>query len=320
MLNKVKPTMRLCDACRPPQDYIMKRDGITQSMCGNFLSCPLRGMLAINRWTRPDKAMNTRFGSLFHDTLDKIYSNGITSIQKIEKMIDAYLAQHAKEWGSSADQKAEFDAALASALFEVYLEKWEDDFTKKKFTAVEQTVEADIIGYKLRAKIDGEYKSKTGSAWLMEHKTKSRIDEESLLLKITFDFQNLYYRLIWSTLHPKVKLAGTLYNIIRKPGHKMKGGETLKDFRNRLVTEIRKDKEYFFKRYELAYSPIDDKRFIIELERKLVWIEGFITGTLPWRNEFACEQPYRCEFLEACSSNNMTGYIQRPKLFMELDT
>jgi len=318
MIKKIASVITLKDACLPPKDYDMRSDGITQSMCSNFLSCPQRGMLAINRWIRPNNASSTRFGSLFHEMLDKMYSSGTTDIPTIEKMIDKYLVKHGTEWGSA--DKAEFDSALSSALLQVYVEHWSEDFTKKKFAQVEQTVKAEFSGFKLRAKIDGEYTSKTGSQWLMEHKTKSRFEEDVLLLQVVFNFQNLYYRLIWQQLHPGKKLAGTLYNIVRKPQHKMKGGETLAQFRTRLIDTIRKDKEHFFKRYELAYTPKDDKRFCEELVKKLQWIENFITGKeMAWRNEFACERPYRCEFLEACSKGNMTGYMQKKTLFTELD-
>ena len=319
MIKRKKSAITLEEASRPPKDYDICQDGITQSLCANFLCCPLRGMLTINRWSDPAKAMSTRFGSMFHDCLDAVYTNGISDVKKIEKLLNSYIDEHAAEWG--ADGKAELDAALASALFEVYIKHWKSDFSSKKFRSVERTAEAQFHEYKLRCKIDGEFSGKNaGSVWLMEHKTKSRIEEETLLQKITFDFQNLFYRNIYQIEHPKVRLSGTLYNIIRKPGHKMKGGETLKQFRNRLVVEIKKDPEHFFKRYQLAYTPQDDERFTRELLQKLKWIQNLINGNVPaWRNEFACETPYRCEFLAACSTGTMTGYVRRKALMEELN-
>lgn len=318
MLKKYSKIIKLEEACKAPESYDMRRDGITQSLCGCFLSCPLRGMLACNRWTHHDKAKSTRFGSLFHDTLDKAYSAAAKpSKATIEKWIDDYVQESAADW-SDKPQQSEFDATLASAVFECYLSFWDSDFTKKKFRNVEQTIGVMWNGYLLRGKIDGEF-SIGGKVWLMEHKTKSRIDEETLLLKMCFDFQNLFYKTMWQKQNDDAPVAGTLYNVVRKPEHKIKAGEKLADFRERLVGEIIKQPEHFFKRYELAYGAKDDKRFRHELLQKLAWIELFLSGEVnPWRNEFACEQPYKCEYLAACASGNMTGYTQKEKLFNEL--
>jgi PD-(D/E)XK nuclease superfamily len=318
-VKKIK-SIALAEACKPPKDYNMRKDGITQSLAGSFLNCPLRGMLKVNRWSLPEQSVNTRFGSMFHDTLDKIYSaKTMPTMPVIEAHLDDYLCKHNSEWGNT-DVKAEFDAAIASALFEGYIKFWKADFTEKKFQNVEQSLSVEYAGFLCRCKIDGEFKSKTGSTWLMEHKTKSRIDEETLLMKITFDFQNMFYKHLWQLANDNRPIVGTLYNVVRKPQHKQGKLESIKDFRQRLFTEIMKDPKHYFKRYELAYSEKDDVRFRVELVSKFLYIEGFVTGKAQvYRNEFACECPYKCEFLPACSSGSMNGYIQRPKLFEELE-
>jgi hypothetical protein len=39
-----------------------------------------------------------------------------------------------------------------------------------------------------------------------------------------------------------------------------------------------------------------------------------------YKNECACDQPYQCDYLNACSSGKLCGYIKNKYLFPELDT
>ena len=56
------------------------------------------------------------------------------------------------------------------------------------------------------------------------------------------------------------------------------------------------------------------------MKYKLNDAEDFLRGKLKlYRNQLACEIPYRCEYLQACGSGNMNGYVQGTTLFPELE-
>jgi hypothetical protein len=316
-----KGTSKSIKTLQPPskKEYNMLRDGITQSLLANFMCCRLRGLLAINRWSHPDKVLNTGFGSMFHDVLDKIYSNGSKpAIDKIKKWLDEFIKENYKKGSAKTKDAAQFDAAQATALFIVYLERYDEDFTKKQFKRVEQIWEAECGEYKLRAKIDGEYLDKKNQPWLIEHKTKSHVRDDFLQKHLSFDFQCLFYTYIYEQ-NTRKNIRGVLYNIVRKPSHKLHIGETLKAYTERMISVISKEPDNFFHRYEIAFTPADKRRFAEELKLKLIDAENVISGGAVYKNEFACMMPYKCEFLEACACGHLNGYVQKDCVSPELD-
>ena len=48
------------------------------------------------------------------------------------------------------------------------------------------------------------------------------------------------------------RCGGFFYNVVRRPGHKPKRGETPKAFRARLLKEIQKEPEHFFQRITIS--------------------------------------------------------------------
>jgi len=314
-----KKLFRLKDI-HPPKDYFIPRDGITQSFLSNFLCCPLRGLLSVNRWSHPDKVLFTGFGSMFHDTLEKTYSLGEKpELLQVENWLELYIKNNYTKTTPKTKDDAQVDAVLAMALFTVYLDRYDKDFTEKDFRCVEKNWKAQYGKFKLRAKIDGEYFDKKNQPWLIEHKTKSQVRDEYLQKHLNFDFQCLFYILLYELVTGE-NIRGVLYNVIRKPGHKLHAGENLIEYRKRLIGIISAKPDDFFHRYEIAFTAQDKKRFNDELLDKIQDVHNILTGNRNvYRNEFSCLTPYKCEFLEACASGHLGGYVQREKMFPELD-
>jgi len=308
-----------------PSDYRLGTVGITQSIFETFLRCRQCFLFTLNRY-EPVGAKNiTAFGSLVHAILDKIYSFTIQEKGRIptEDMIKRYVQDfrinNRENFKNIKEADVELLIGIAFIILCEYVIYYKEDFKLKKWEAVEQVSESMFFGSKLRRKVDGKYRI-AGKKWLMETKTMSRIELESLLLKLTFDFQNLFYVTCEEINEPNDPVEGVLYNIIRNPGSKPRNNESLQDFLQRLRSEIAKNRKYYFMRYEIPYTQKDKMTFRRELEQQLEEVAHVLCGILPvYKNPFACTGRFTCDFLPACSSGQLTGYEQRKSLFPELE-
>lgn len=295
-----------------PKNYDMQKDGITQSMISDFF-CRQHFVYSVNRWYDSSREISSfGFGSLVHEMLDKLYNHNNTS----DKMLEYWIDRH--DFRIEYSKEIELIKAKACVLLTEYKRYYESDFNEKKFTNIENTFDVNFRGYKLRGKIDGRYKIKS-SNWLMEHKTKGRIDEQELLLMLSFDFQNLFY-ITADEIRTGESIKGVLYNIIRNPGSKLLKGERLHTYQERLRKEVQKNPGHYFLRFEIAYTEEDKRYFKYELANLLWEIDQFLKGKLLiYKNRLLCHGAWRCEFLNACGNGTMAGYSKKRKLFEELE-
>jgi hypothetical protein len=315
----MKPVPKVSDI-KLPKDYTINGTGITQSLLANFMTCRQKFLFAVNRWAPKQGNKNVDFGSLFHQLLDNAYHRKKPpEWNRIGKWIDEYFEKN-QELMSSSIEEQERMAVVAQVLIVEYCNFYKKDWEDRKFTEIEQVFDVNFNGARLLGKIDGGYdivKTKV-KHWLMEHKTKGRIEEDFLTLMLTFDFQNLFYITAREKGTGK-NIYGVLYNVVRNPGIRLNSTESLESYATRLQRAIKKDPKHYFKRYEIPYTESDKELFRKELKIKLDELKLFLRGVLkPYRNQHACTTPYRCQYLDACSSNSLAGYKQNPKLFSEL--
>lgn len=306
----------LIEAANAPSVWT-PNDGLTQSLIGACTCCPLRGRLMARLWRHPKKDSMTNFGSFTHEALDALYNKECWKT-RLRKEFKIVLSE-----GKVDRDKAEAELNLCLAVVEVYEEYYAADL-ELKWEAIENEFEVTVRGRKRRGKIDGVFNrfkmnkfKKVPRAWLMEHKTKSRFNELTLLNKVAFDFQNLYYAESYNAVS-QVVVDGIIYNVIRKPQLRVRAGETYGSYLDRVKKDVRARKEWYFTRWEITFTPNQIERWQSEVDRKMDWVSEMLTGDIWWRNEHACDQPFECEYLPACSSNSMTGYYQINKLFPEL--
>jgi len=291
--------------------YSMRTNGITQSLLSTWCQCPRKALFKVNRW-EGFKRDTTNFGTLVHNVLEKLYlnksvinNNNTTTTKVLGKWID--------ETESDA-----ISALKAMVIMVNYVKLYKSDFTTKKFEQVEQKFDIPFFGFRLLGKIDGVYRDKSGKLWIIEHKTKSQINEDDLMLKLSFDFQNLFYIICTELIYDE-PVQGVLYNVIRNPAHRQGKGQSIMDFQKKLQVEIDKDHSHFFMRYEIPYTQKQKDYFQMELNEKLNAMNNQIEGgKLAYKVQGACSSPFKCEFLNACSSDTMTGYSQKKELFSEL--
>lgn len=304
-----------------PKDYSLSNTGITQGLLTTFMSCQFKFLYKLNRWSHPKKNKVTLFGSMTHDILEKIYSHfrkrkTIARDSTIEKWINNWPEDRSDILGVMQED-VEMARAKCYVILTEYVAWYSEDFKDMSWTDVETVFEVKHNNVIMRGKRDGRFLEHK-KPWLLETKTKSKIDEDAILLRLVFDLQNLFY-VTADEMETGEELAGVLYNVIRNPGHRLKVGETLYDYTERIRQDIQSRPEHFFKRYETPYREEDKLQFDKEFSSIIKEVQDFLDCGVPsYKNTSNCESPYKCEFLEACASGSLAGYRQADTIFPEL--
>ena len=254
------------------------------------------------------------YGQLFHYLLEQAYNPSLDFNR--DQFINVYLPKWLEEWKkkniNDVDaQVLEDILGVAEAVFPSYVDVWLEDWSVRKWVSLEAEFTQQWEGYMLHGYRDGIFEQ-NGKTWILETKTKSRIDG-NLEEAIGFDGQILLY-VVATEAHPSMqgkKITGVLYNVIRKPGLKRKAEESFQEYAQRIKDDIQKDHAHYFKRYEITFSEPEKERFRQELRYKLqdytAWLQGKLTT---YRNENSCIGIFNCQYLSMCSSGSTVGYKQ----------
>ncbi len=300
-------------------------DGVTQSLLTAFEACSLRCQWILEGWMSPNPKESLFFGSLFHKLLEDHYTLcGPDEILDLEE----FLKKEDKLHSGIKTEVKEKCFAMAEALYEPYDEFWGEKDAGKEWVELEPVFgiralpDLDISeegGILLRGRMDGVFRLK-GKLWLLETKTKAQIDEFGMMDALAVDFQNIFY-IAAAEEKFREKIAGVLYNVVRKPSLRQKNGEALVKFAQRMKEDVEARPEHYFKRYEVRYTRRAIEEFKQELQILLLeyadWVKDNFNSTR--RNRTGCVGRWNCEFLPACAQGDMTGYVQTRKLFAELD-
>lgn len=294
-----------------PKDFSLERDGVTHSLLAAASVCPVRAALMADRWYAPGKVRSTTFGSTCHEVIHALYSIGLKDRKLVvDRAIEGYYKKNREELDEILG--AEEWERIAAKVYDVmvaYAEYYHKDFRDAKFTALEGLAESRFDAWLLRGRLDGVFTAKDGSRWLLETKTMSRIDEESLWLRVSFDTQVQFYLGMYE-LATGERLNGALYNVIRNPSHKT---------RARWQDGLQANPEHFFMRSEVRFTKADRERFRNDLEAQLQELDMRVNGLLPtWRNTATCDKPYKCDFLNWCATGSTEGLRQHATLYPEL--
>ena len=304
--------------------YNLQEQGISQSALKTFMSCRRKWMLNIAGLTAPNIQKNTHFGTIVHEMLDRVYQNlhkieleNIPSF--VEEQLTLYLKENEEEIAIPTEQN-ELEKAMALAVVPEFFNFFHRD--KENFSELTPEYEFShpFEEITLRGKVDGIVKVQN-DFWQIEHKTKSRIDEDGILKSLQFDYQNLMYSLVLDEqLADKGGIKGVLYNIIRKPSIRQTKKETAQEFITRLKKDIIARPEWYFIRYEIVYSKQEKKRFRNQLSGAVSELKRFVAGELPdLQNPAHCLFPFKCQYLDVCSNNSTQGLKLRETLHPELD-
>lgn len=209
-------------------------DGITYSMLCKFLQCRERFRLKVVEGLEEDIGWKYQmeYGSLFHEAMEAD-SGGKPWLPALEKY-------HQKLASKYLGNEADIDkwVQIAKMQFPIYKEFWRNHPTNQNrrpiFEEEPFRIEFDIDSLlsqafgpnrpnrqfvTLRGKIDACFE-RGGAVYLQENKTKGEIDQDGISLTIDQNLQTcIYHEALRKILPPEKikKIAGTDYNIIRRP-------------------------------------------------------------------------------------------------------
>lgn len=313
--------------------YDLKRDGVTQSVLIGWLQCREKTRLGlVEGWTSIKPKTVFQFGDLYHGTMEVIYKEAKKFRKNFpeEDYIDEIISLQVKRWHKENPmvqedivEAIELNTVLLRAILPRYFKYWhKQDFVQTRWVELEKEFEMklDVKGFPLtiRGKRDGAYKEGKG-IYLFESKTKSQIDERTLYDLLAFDFQTDLYSLGIEKDYG-VLPRGVRYNVVRKPGQKLKRHEELKQFGERVRKEVERDPKHYFKRFRI-YRPLGALRLyrkeLIELLHDFImWNQGKAPH---YRNTGSCSNRYgTCGFLPICANHNYKSFKRKTTPFKEL--
>lgn len=322
MSSKVKRPRRTVAVPLPttaPAGYTLAGDGTTQTLTGDFLCCRRRWLLKLWRWVNPAKQRTLFYGTLGHAVLSGAYK----ARRPLAPSEVAGILRGCKppSYAVITTDELEEDHARAAGVLDAYMWYYTKEFKTRKYQpeqVFEVTYNPAGLPITLRGRIDITTTAADG-IWLWEHKFKSRIDEESIMLQLGYDLQTTLYAQA-KRLTANVIPAGVLYNVIRKP--QIKKFSNPKDLYERCFKEAKADPEHYFKRWAITLGK-NAAGMLTKFSEEMGAITEDMAACLkqPHRcypNSRACDAPYKCDFINACASGTLAGYIQKENLFEEL--
>ena len=321
VVNKVRKLVLPVD----PKLFTME-DGITQSLIHCYLACRRQMRLVLQGWRLPITKAAMTYGSIFHDLLEHYYVAIINGKLDKDSKFSLFARRHTAAWvkkqGKNLRHGGDLKMALEQsakvcAVFPSYCNFHKEDFDRIEWRELEGVFDLVWHGFRIRGRWDGLFKMGK-RLWLLETKTKSRIDIESIKEAVSFDFQSLFYI---TALAEKMgeDIEGVYYNVIRNPQLKQGKTESMKAFIARIAADAKKREAFYFMRFEATFLRSVRKEFETELLTILGEIRDWMDGKLPtYKNRGSCIRRFTCEYMSACSSGTMAGYRPKGQLFTEL--
>ena len=249
-------------------------DGITFSILSKFLNCRQRFHIQqVQGWKPKHINYALEFGNILHLFIEA-QDMGIDTDQYIT-IADNYVAKRLNDKACTDDEARELSmlALVAEVTYRKYLEYWEEyylefptmEVREKDFRWIDKEYAFDVDyrmtdgrKVRLRGKMDGRFQlPREPFTWLLETKSKGRIDVAQITGGLHKDMQTGMYMLVQNILGRGMMPAGVLYNVIRrtqlKPrngrGKAQTGRETPVMFAQRVSGDIDSRPDYYFLRW-----------------------------------------------------------------------
>lgn len=315
------------------EEYIAKRDGVTATLIQNWLECPRRARLMVERWTPNFVSMALTFGIIAHNALELVYGifrkkGAFPNISGILIALDQVVRDFSRDkigrWSAQQRQDFELIDVQLGALIPAYFMRWGSADAKKKWIALEGLFDIPFCGSRVRGRMDGVF-IQNSKPWLFETKTKSVIDESNLLDTLSLDLQlNLYLwaleRLLYAKDKNTEKPVGALYNILRRPRIEPRKGEALDDYGRRLSEDIASRPDFYFLRMEVAIDWRTVNEFGSEFTKMVTAFLAWDAAKRPaYTYGMPCVAKYGlCRYVPICHGNNFNPFYRRKEVFEEL--
>lgn len=291
------------------QDYDPRENGVTYSILRMWLTCRYKCLLYLMGLRSPKVQKALRIGSYVHKLLELDYPRS---------GIDPTVVINFDEDGD--EQDCHKDLALSTAMVEArmaHFKAWDEEYD---WEAPEHEFDVQFEGYRLRGKIDGIVQ-RNGKLWLYERKTTSGFSDELQRNCLMMDLQIRFYMLA-ASIEMGEPIAGVVYEMLQKPGYRVKKNQTLEQYFTEVRTAIMQDPDKYFTRYEVYNDKARFTEFTKSLKMKLEGFEQWCldeAGHRTYRNETACGMYGGCTYLEACASGKLVNLNSGGTLMGELD-
>jgi len=305
--------------------YDPRVHGIRQSTLTKWLICREAARLSTCQcWRRVGLKEPTTYGSIMHECI-KIANKSHHGISLEEAkecvpgIVDQAVSVYKKEFKTLTTQDhdmIERSASLILYFFQEYLDRWWSIDGTRHWVKIEDKFcvpfkMADGETVFLTGTYDGAYKSKkSDELWLFETKNKRTWDGEKLGCILPFDIQVSIYLTALKRLE-KLTPVGCDYNILRRPGEKIKKNESISQFAERVADCMKDDPSKYFERINLKFTRsellmMEERTAALVTEFYDWWKRiGCKTAKDPLMNTGACDLPQRtCEMMPICMSND----------------
>jgi len=258
-------------------EYDESKTGVSFTMLKRWMRCREEARLSLMGWqpTRTSEALT--FGSIVHSILEEAHrarsEKRLKAIPTKNKIMTWVAIAEAKwrEQNPRADTYAlealETCLGMAEAVLPVYFDYWHESFlksqwveTEDKFAVVFDLPNGRHIAFK--GYRDAVFRLKRG-LWILETKTTSKINENTLIDALPLDLQSKAYMLSYE-MQAGEELRGFVRNIIRRPGLRRGKAESLSSFIKRIEADVDKRPEFYFLRFEIAITREELRSFKVE--------------------------------------------------------
>lgn len=323
--------------------------GVSSSFLNLFMTCREQTRLAfVEGWTSKMNGLPIEFGSCVHWVLEQAYGqfndfrhyikNPTTVKNWVKEYVENYQTDWLKKIPRASNAQVEFSevfCGLAEAVLPTYFRRWDGDFLQGKYTFGNQTPspakwesleELFQVSYTfldgknvpIRGRRDGVFLDGKGNRWVFDTKTKSIIRDDEISELLPWDLQQMLYLYV---THRSGPVAGTVMNVVRRPGQRRGNDERLKDFLNRVAAEVcaTKNFDHYFIRYVMKGPDI--KEFERNMLRGVMrdvraWWEGDVAH---YRNPSNLTSKYgKCGLYEIIVNKLYSSHYQRKAAFNEL--
>lgn len=267
-------------------------------------------------------------GSFIHDTLEDVYRSfdkGAkwsmrTGTEAAERVLAKWVKDNPAARGEQVEEMERL-CGITEVLIAGYLRQWRID-KRRQWLALEKefAIETPFMPaedkrgqrrtypIKIRGKVDGLFCTRKEEHWLLETKTKSLWDTGSLLLWLPFDIQTVTY-IGALEKERNVKIAGVVYNLIRRPQLRQGKKESTSDFLDRLAADIKQRPDFYYQRIECSLDQEERNRLAQEISYRLSeirrWVELGCKAVC--RNSAVCLHLHGtnrpCDYLPLCSGS-----------------
>ena len=242
---------------------------LTQSAISTFMRCPQRYVLQyLMLVVRRSPSISLLVGSAVHKGFEILLANNddvpIDERQPairiaIDGVFEKVVNENSLFLGLS-EKQLETGRAQAHACLEAWfinsidllMESWKLIESEMRIRTAKNVTLLSSLVDRFAGQVDGLIENNKGELWILEHKTRSRLDtldEFGLVL----DTQALFY-IMMVRLKQKQDVKGFLYNAIQKPLHRM-NANGFDDLKNRMLDAMVTTPDKYF---SLSEIPIGD--------------------------------------------------------------